>query len=331
MNKALCLLLIILLAIPKPAFAWAECGHNIVALLAFDLLTKDEQAKILAILEKHPRYADDFTPPADLPNDEEQLRWRIGRMGYWPDIARKTANDRPMWHYEVGPALIVGDENKLIIAERPGKLPEDATLKTTKLYISQALPMVRKTLSDKSQPDADRAIALCWVTHLVGDAHQPNHAGSLFMEGVFMKTDGDRGANSIPLPEPKQPRGPANMHALWDQVLGNDFDLEAVRGRLAEIRKDDALTSLGKEAATKDNGLDPQTWLAESRAFSRENVYRPEVIDSLQKVARGLIEKPEPLVLSDAYQKNAEQVAKRRVTEAAYRLAAVWREALQEK
>lgn len=329
MKRLLCLLLIVLLATPKPALAWAECGHNLVALLAFDLLRPEEQAKVVALIENHPRYAEDFSPPANLPTDEEKLRWRVGRIGYWPDIARKTANDRPMWHYEVGPALIVGDEGKLKIAERPGKLPEDATLKTKSLYISQALPLVRKTLADPAAADADRALALCWVTHLVGDAHQPNHAGSLFMEGVFVNEDGDRGANSIPLPEPKQPRGPFNLHAFWDQALGNDFDLELIHGRMAEINADPELVAAGKAATAKDNGLDPHTWLAESRAVSRENVYRPEVIDSLQKVARGLIEKPEPLELSEAYRKNAEQVAKRRVTEAAYRLAAVWREALR--
>ena len=42
----------------------------------------DAQGKLVSILEKHPRFAMDFAPPEKLPNDEEVLRWRIGRAGY---------------------------------------------------------------------------------------------------------------------------------------------------------------------------------------------------------------------------------------------------------
>jgi len=36
-------------------------------------------------MAEHPRYAQDFTPPQK-PRDVP--RWRIGRTGYWPDVAR---------------------------------------------------------------------------------------------------------------------------------------------------------------------------------------------------------------------------------------------------
>ena len=36
-------------------------------------------AKLVAFLEKHPHFAEDFSPPKKLPNEEEVLRWRIGR------------------------------------------------------------------------------------------------------------------------------------------------------------------------------------------------------------------------------------------------------------
>ena len=69
--------------------------------MAFDLLTKAEKAKLVAILEKHPRFAEDFSPPEKLPNEAEVLRWRIGRAGYWPDVARRQPKyNRPTWHYE---------------------------------------------------------------------------------------------------------------------------------------------------------------------------------------------------------------------------------------
>lgn len=44
---------------------------------------------------------------------------------------------------------------------------------------------------------AYRAIALCLIGQLVADIHQPCHAGSLYMEGVFAESDGDRGAIGV--------------------------------------------------------------------------------------------------------------------------------------
>ena len=81
MKKMLCVILSILFVLPPlPAFAWSEGGHHIIALMAFDLLNREEKAKLVAILEKHPRFTEDFSPPEKLPNDEEVTRWRILRF-----------------------------------------------------------------------------------------------------------------------------------------------------------------------------------------------------------------------------------------------------------
>ena len=71
-------------------------------------------------------------------------------------------------------------------------------------------------------------------------------------------------------------------------------------------------------------------WLGESRKAAIENVYAPEVLDSLSIVSRGIAEKPETVELSDAYLKNAGRVAQVRAVEAAYRLAGLWKDCLRE-
>ena len=275
MKKQTCLILILILAVPPlPAFAWSEGGHHIISLMAFDLLNGEEQAKLVAILVKHPRFAEDFAPPEKLPNDEEKLRWRIGRSGYWPDVARSQPKyNRATWHYELGPALIIGDKANMKVPERPGILPIDANLETQSLHIAQALTLCGKTLADARQPESDRAIALCWIAHLVADSHQPCHAGSLYMEKVFVEEDGDRGANRIIT---KQRR---NMHALWDQLLGPDFELSAIRRRIVEINGDEELVAKGKQAIAATDGMNPLTWLSESRAAAIKDVYTAEVMD----------------------------------------------------
>jgi hypothetical protein len=324
MRKSTAIILILLLIVPPgPCFAWSEGGHHLIAAIAFSLLTNQEQADLLDVLKQHPRYTEDFVSPEKLPNDEERTRWLVGRSGYWPDIARRQPKyHRSTWHYELGPSLVIGDSTKLLVPDRPGALPLDATLETQELHIAQAIQLCRKVLSDKSQDTGDRALALCWIGHLVADSHQPCHAGSLYMEKVFVKKDGDRGANSIPTKQRQ------NMHALWDQLLGEDFALRTMRRRYAEIVTSSELKALGEQAAAVSGGLDPLVWLEESRKAAVEHVYTDEVLRSLNIVFRGLAEKPEVLTLSEDYLKNAGRIAQQRATQGAYRLAGVWRECL---
>jgi hypothetical protein len=327
MRKSTAVILILLLIIPPRAcFAWSEGGHHLIAAIAFSLLTNQEQAELLDVLKQHPRYAEDFVPPEKLANEEERTRWLVGRAGYWPDVARKQPKyHRSTWHYELGPTIVLGNADGIEVPQRPGSLPLDATLETQDLYLSQAVELCRKVLSDKSQPAGDRAIALCWIGHLVADAHQPCHAGSLYMEKVFVKKDGDRGANSIPTKQRQ------NMHALWDQLLGDEFAQRTNRRRFAEITSSPQLTEIGRIAVSIPGGLDPLVWLGESRKAAIEHVYAPEVLDPMNIVARGIAEKPEVLELSEVYLKNAGRVAQVRAVEAAHRLAAVWGDCLLSK
>ena len=46
------------------------------------------------------------------------------------------------------------------VPDRPGPLPNDATLETQSLYIAQALTLGGKTLADAKQSDSDRAVAV---------------------------------------------------------------------------------------------------------------------------------------------------------------------------
>lgn len=233
LNTILALLIILQ---PIPVQAWSEGGHHIIALMAFDLLNKEEQSKLVSVLENHPRFKEDFDPPEKLPNDTEVTRWRVGRAGYWPDVARRQPKfHRSTWHYELGPALTIGNVKT---PNRPGPLPIDATLETQALHISQAIELCRVKL-DNTSPAEERALALCWMAHLVADAHQPCHAGSLYMEGVFEEEDGDRGANRILTKH----RG--KMHELWDQLLGDKFCIGGTIKRIDEIRDDSELVSSG--------------------------------------------------------------------------------------
>jgi len=60
-----------------------------------------------------------------------------------------------------------------------------------------------------------------------------------------------------------------------------------------------------------------------------QSVYAPAVLDSLSKVSRKLVEKPEVLELDEKYLKNAGRVAQVRAAQAAIRLGTVMRVGLE--
>jgi len=320
LHNPLTIVLAILILVGSSATrsnAWSESGHHLVALLAFDELTPDEQQKLLTILAAHPRFVEDFSPPEKIQNVD---RFRVGTAGYWPDIARRQPEyNRPTWHYQLGATLTLGDPSQLQVPETPGPLPPDATLETQDLYIAQAVELCRRVLGNDQAPPGDRAIALCWLAHLVGDAHQPCHAGSLYAAGVF--PEGDRGANSV------RTRQKNNMHALWDGLLGGRYDEGAMNRRVREIVDTPEIVAAGTVAMAKPDTLDPLVWLAESREASIAHAYTHEVLGPIKATMEEGGEVPE-VYFSESYLQQAGGLAQLRAAVAGKRLAAICREGI---
>ncbi len=103
------------------------------------------------------------------------------------------------------------------------------------------------------------------------------------------------------------------MHALWDGLLGRDFNEGDVNRRIAEIQK--VLFAFGI--------TNPDQWLQESRAAAKSDVYTPEVLEPITVAMRAKSKTVAELNLSDAYLKNAGTVAQVRAKLAAARLADV--------
>lgn len=301
----------------KPAHAWSECAHHIIAEIAYDLLDLSEQAELMAILYRHPRKEEDFTAPRKV---ADITRWRIGRAGYWPDVARgQPKYDRPSWHYQLGATLVIGDKSKVNVPDEVNSLSNDATLETQDLHIVQAIKLCRKVMADKKQPPGDRAIALCWLGHLVADIHQPCRAGSLYVEGVF--PDGDRGANRIKTVGD-------NLHSLWDGLLGSRYDEGDVKRLRLEILNVPNLKTATLIPWTTSQAMKPSVWVEESRKHATTYVYTSEVLSPISLVSKGDVESLSKLHLSREYFVKAGGVAFYRSLVASYRLAEAWRGAL---
>lgn len=176
------------------------------------------------------------------------------------------------------------------------------------------MALCRRIFNDQQAQPGDRAIALCWLAHLVGDAHQPCHAGSLYAAGLF--PEGDRGANSIPT------RQKNNMHALWDGLLGGAYSEGAMNRRVKEIADSAEIETANADA------LDPLVWLAESREAAIAHAYTHEVMGPIEATMKEGGDLPE-IYFSEGYLQQAGKLSQLRAAAAGKRLAAIWKEGLE--
>ncbi len=305
----------------SPAHGFNELGHHTAAVIAFELLSPSDQQSLVQILRQHPRFDIDFVPREDVPaNSEAIVRWQVGVAGYWPDIIRPLDEwTRPTWHYQLGASQVLGDGTATEVPETPGPVSQQATLETRELYIAQAIELCRGVLADSGRLDADRAVAICWLAHLVADAHQPCHAGSLYAATVF--PEGDRGANSIPV---KIGDESTTLHLYWDDLLGRLSESDDVRGQVEMLMGDPVLSLASEMSAGAADGLATERWLEESRLASARHVYTPEALVPVYAVIRGLTQRVAPFTPSDSYYRNGNAVVRLRISQAGHRLAQIW-------
>lgn len=310
-SAALFLVAAILFTPLHHALGWWDCGHHVVASIAYDKLSPVDRETFLELLTHHPRYAEDFSIPDTIQDDKLATgRWLFGVAAYWPDVARKHPTwSRPKWHYQLGATLTIGRPNEVKVPNTPPPLPSQATLSEQELHIEQAVILCRKVLTNIALPKSERAIALCWLMHLYGDAHQPCHAGSLYTAETF--PEGDRGANSIRI------KDAMSVHAIWDSQLGRKTDPDSIRKRTLAVASDPGLMLF---ALRKTRSSHPKAWLQESRELAKRYVYPVEILaflPSAKKDDRGNVELP---TLSKNYYDNAARISRQQAAVAGTRL-----------
>jgi hypothetical protein len=299
------------------AHAWNALGHKTVCEIAWRQLDTENRQEIVDTLRRHPRFDDDFAKkmPADVDGADKatQDRWIFQQAGVWPDLARglkgeaRKQFDRPSWHYVNVPIYLDRSDRRALAPlnintsdHYPNNLDE------SDWNILQAIKHCQAVLRDKRTPPAERAVAYCWLFHLVGDSHQPLHSCALFSTTRFPK--GDRGGNSIPLV-----RGD-NLHALWDNLLGRQHYLRNVDREVAELMEYRDVWESAKER-------NPRRWIAESHKLAQDFAYDDAILDV---VRRATPQQPlEKIELSDEYLKAAGEHARRRIVAAGVRLGAI--------
>src|SRR5688572_33509793 len=220
-SKSLALLALSLVLLPQAALARNGAGHRLVALVAWEQLDEPTRAAIVELLKEHERFGADFK--GSMPDDvraadaDTKNRWIFLQAAAWPNIAghftgsRKEKHHHASWHYINQPIFLTETDEAALWKQG---LPINVgmtwfpSMGVNEMNAIQALQRARVSLRNPAAPASEKALALTWLLHLVGDLHQPMQSTALFSLGRFPQGDG--GGHEIPTTVRR------NLHAYWD-------------------------------------------------------------------------------------------------------------------
>lgn len=214
------LLALLLVLVPAPALAWGKTGHRVIGAIAARLVTRHTRHEVRRILGVE----------------------GIAEASTWPDFER--SNPDPFWQKEAGPFHYV--------TVPPGKTYADIGAPPEGDAVT-ALHRFAAEVRDPAASRAAKALALRFIIHIVGDLHQPLHAGN----------GSDKGGNDVKVIFDREP---TNLHAVWDSGLIDQDQLsysELAAWLFARITPDQRRDWRVTE---------PAVWIGESAAL-RDRIY----------------------------------------------------------
>jgi hypothetical protein len=291
----------------SPTWAWHEKGHKVVAMIAFKKLKPATRDQVAGLLKHHIAFTtrEDGNWPSRIEPGTDVAASLFLLAAIFPDDARHTDAfrdfDDPDAHFIDFPFVPnrADKRNPAIRIKDP-----TASQNVLRSYHEQI-----RELKSRSVSDEDKAIALSWVFHLVGDVHQPLHAATLYNENF---PRGDRGGNSIKFSAAlrRDTHGGKELHGYFDAL-----------GDVANDNKHDFATIESMANGLLTTGITPPTgpghdtiedWANESFILARRVAYN------------GLTDADKTLdAFPVGFEADARKTTRQRVTEAGLRLAQV--------
>lgn len=308
------------------AEAWNRAGHMVSASLAYCEMKQSHPEKLeqcLALLKQHPHFTEHWAPILDATPDEHRDTALLMLAARWPDDVRdqpfKGRHHRRVWHFAdyalKFPGTPPGVPDGIIHGRRqPGD--KDEGYRDLLDALSHNLTVLR---GDADEPT--KAIALCWVLHLVGDMHQPLHMVSRFSD---LFPDGDKGGNGMFIRIPPN-RSSINLHSFWDGLI-----LRGVKGDSLGKAKPETMVLSLRTASRRATLLFNQEGLHRSDFSQLANpdlgAWAKESVELARKWAYldGQLTGPNsvnPFVVPEGYTMDAQAVAEKQLALAGHRLA----------
>jgi hypothetical protein len=219
----------LLFSIPLRTDAWGPEGHRIVGKIAGTHLTEKARKEIAQLLDGT----------------------TLDSVANWADEIRRGRPETYRWHFVDIP---IGANDYV-----PSR---DCQNLRTGDCIIQAIDQFELLLADTTERKSNRAEALKFLVHFVGDLHQPLHCSD----------DNDRGGNDVKV---KFFDKPMNLHSVWDSGIISYIGLGDVA---YAARLDSTLTPQTLENYQKGTTVD---WALESHALAVEYAYKRRPLDNL--------------------------------------------------
>jgi hypothetical protein len=243
---------------------WGPQGHRLVAIVAANHLSAAARTGVQSLL-----------------GDES-----LAGVSVWADDYLVGNNQTSYWHYVNIPADAARYDRDRDCPRQPG-VSSGGRGDRWRDCVVDRIRYNEERLGDRSLDRADRAIALKFLVHLIGDLHQPFHA-----LGV------ERGGNGIRVSVfgsptcgyPDGTRVPCNLHSLWDSELIAHRKLND-RAYAAELERQIAArrwraSGSAAEWAMESHALAKAALLPE-RGEANEAYYRTHIAKIDERLALG--------------------------------------------
>lgn len=204
-----------------PAFAWGQNGHRVTGAIAEQHLTPAARQQTGALLGPE----------------------SLAEASTWADEMR--SDPAPFWQTTANPFHYVTVPTGKTYSQAGAPPEGDAVT---------ALTRFRATLRDPRASLAEKQLALRFIVHIVGDLHQPLHAGN----------GSDRGGNDHKVTFGGEQ---TNLHSVWDTGLVEQQNLSY--SEMAAWLG----SKITPQMAASWNTADPLVWITESAAL-RDQIYR---------------------------------------------------------
>ena len=184
--------------VPARASAWGTKGHQIIARVAMDRLSYNARREVASLLQ-----------PGET----------LESVSNWADEIRSSQRHTASWH-SVAISVNVSDYNQSRDCKRGPCLIE-------------AIDIQKSILRGQKASNLERAEALKFLVHLIGDLHQPFHVAT-------NDRPDDSGANKVIV---DSPYGAQTLHSAWDDDMieyvlrRSGFPLGQYAGELGEGSK----------------------------------------------------------------------------------------------
>lgn len=258
---------------PLNSYSWNAMGHMVIANIAYQQLKPEVRDKVDKLVGNL--------------NTEYPDMSSFLHLAYWPDAIRSQRIETfTHWHYIDLPYSTDGT-----------KVRDDAIDTDNAVWAVERIQVIVK--NQRANP-YDRARFLSFLTHIVGDLHQPLHTVTLFSAA---HPDGDKGGNLFKIMYNGKL---TNTHSIWDSGVGS---FESKNSRATDHAKELAVMIMQQYPITSFGGqaedLDPDHWAHEGFENAKKYVYST----------------PEGQPPTTAYLTNGKQLAEKQAALAGYRLA----------